>query len=164
MSIETVPPTSSISVPKSILSIVIIWLVSGLMLGVGLAFLKVPTLFHITSHQSSTTGEIERTFCEQHNGIAYDFTVNSKLYFGGDIKDRCTELQPGQEITVYFNALDPKENTSGDPKAKLLNELMAIGLGVLVFPPLIIWRLFVPWRKKSAPISGQTVDLGRFVR
>jgi hypothetical protein len=147
------PAKKSISIPKSVLSILIIWLVLGLVLGVGLAFLNVPTLIHITSHLSSTTGEIERTSCEQHNGIAYDFTVNSKLYFGGDSKDRCKELVPGREITVYFNALDPKENTSGDPRAKLRNELMTIGLGVLVFPPLIILRLFVPWRKKSAPTS-----------
>jgi hypothetical protein len=64
----------------------------------------------------------------------------------------CASLKKGDVIDVYYDERDPSLNRAREPVTSLINELITIGIGCLLFPPLLLFGLrLARARKKRLP-------------
>jgi hypothetical protein len=83
-------------------------------------------LFH---HETTTTHHLTAA-CHDHGRVDYDFVVYGRRYTGDTygMGSRCTELQPGDTLTITFDPDDPTTNTDGSPRTELASRLREIGI------------------------------------
>ncbi|HXM00138.1 MAG TPA: hypothetical protein VN932_09425 [Rhizomicrobium sp.] len=129
-------------------TIAVAWIALVAVFAIGLSFLNVPRLYRLVAHGGQTIGRVTQKICENHNGVDYEYVVQGKLYRDGDIMVvDCRDLHVGQHVSVFFDRMDPKNSSLGNPVAELENEAISILMVCLVFPPLIIFGVIRFFRK-----------------
>jgi hypothetical protein len=104
--------------------------------------INVPHFVKLLEHGERTKAEIVRTDCGQHDSAYYRFRIGADNYTSGSQGvENCRALRPGDVIDVYYDVRDPANNSTNMPLNDLINELSAIGLACLVFPPLVFFML-----------------------
>lgn len=95
---------------------------------------------HVLMDQSEAQGVISAVECQVHDGLEYSFSVGN-LHYSGHGYGGCTH-EPGQTITVYFDASSPDINTAEAPKAALSSEIIVLSMTDVLFTSgimLAIW-------------------------
>ncbi len=118
-----------------------------------LAPLNVPILFGLVQHGQRATAAITQLDCGNHNRASYRFGVGRSRHSGTDAMPvNCEMLRIGDPIKIYYNTLDPTVSRAEEPKAALINELIAIGLACLLVPTgvvMVFWRWSANRRKEN---------------
>jgi hypothetical protein len=95
----------------------------------------------VASREQATTGTVVSHEPRNHNRYGYKFQVSGQDYTGSEAP-LTTEPKIGQSVTVYFDPLNPTENSLTD-FAELGGAWLARGVGMLVFSGLLVGFVFL---------------------
>jgi hypothetical protein len=127
----------------------IAWLILAAVLSAILWQINVPRFLGLVRHGERATGEVSRLDCEKHAQASYTFTIEANRYSGTDeMVSNCDRLQPGDRISIYYDVTNPTTSSAREPRAALINELITIGIGCLLFPPMAI-AAFALWSRRN---------------
>jgi hypothetical protein len=108
---------------------------------------NIPSFLKLVDRGAPATATIVETTCNSHSTASYTFTVGSARYSGSDVVRDCDLLRPGDQIQIYYDVTDPALSRAGDPRVGLTNEIMAIVLGILIFPTFIVGFIVLETRR-----------------
>jgi hypothetical protein len=127
------------------LSIVLPWV-----LGVGFALHEWATDRMIAQRQRTTDGTINKHEPANHDQYRYSFLVNGKSYNGWAIP-RKQGFNVGQQVTVFYDPLDPTKNALSD-FADLETE--SVGPIPLLLAGIGAVALFIRQRRRARSVQG----------
>ncbi len=110
---------------------------------------NLPIFYRLSKRGVSTPGRELKT--AKGVNVGYEFKVSQKTY-KWLIPQRTNEkLYPSAKVTVVYDPLDPQVSIVGPVKPRLDNELVSVGMVILLFPAIIMLsfkRLMLPaWRR-----------------
>jgi hypothetical protein len=113
---------------------------------VGIGHLNVPRYVRLLREGSTTTGHVVELRPKNHDSVVVAYSVNGSDYkvltpFVMEPNPGKHKLAIGDALIVYYLPQDPTVAALGAPRALLTNELIPIGLGAIIFPTFILWRL-----------------------
>ena len=123
--------------------------VAGIITAILLRVGPVPTYFELAKNNVETKGTVVRTTCGDHMSFQYKFSVGAREFksrAAETVSKICTELTPGEAVTVFYLPSDPTISTTANPRNQLANEAASEGLATFIFPALGMWAY---WRRKK---------------
>ena len=130
-------------------SLVAIYVVSALAIGVLVGSFNLPRYSRLEAHGANVRGTVTATDCGNHQTFAYEFSVGDRVYTGrggaGYGNPDCAALKPGGPVGVRYLTANPAENLPGDIDARLGKEWISVALAALGLPlvlALVIRRWF----------------------
>jgi hypothetical protein len=120
------------------------WVVVAALGALILSPLEVSKFWRIDANSRVAVGVVVDKDCQNHGQISYAFDVNGQKYTGARGGD-CAFAVKGQPINVYYNALNPAENTIHSPQSELNGEIQSVVLGGVILASFIIWRISNSW-------------------
>jgi hypothetical protein len=128
-------------------------LLAWFILACGFGFLvgsfNLPTFYKLSKRGVLTPGRELKT--AKGVNVGYEFKVGQKSYKWLIPQQTNEKLYPGAKVTVVYDPLDPQVSIVGPVKPRLDNELISVGMVILLFPAIIMFsfkRLMLPtWRR-----------------
>ncbi|GLS22605.1 hypothetical protein GCM10007874_56250 [Labrys miyagiensis] len=110
--------------------------------------MTIPKDYFLSKNYTFTDAEITDIICAKNNGAEYKFTVNGSTYSGRDWidKPKCTSLEPGDNILVWYSVDKPNFNTLYQPQSDAMQGDLIFGLLASLFLGAAFSWLF---RKRS---------------
>jgi hypothetical protein len=107
--------------------------------------------YRIAKNGVSGKGIVFQLLPQDHNGVRYNYKSDNKTFEGmrnsSPPNPPFNQLKKGQEVTVYFDPQHPEISLLGDPKSIFKDETIAVVIGGVVLPFLVLLFLFYGNRK-----------------
>jgi hypothetical protein len=126
------------------------WLAITALVAAILYPLQVAKVWRIDADSRMTTGVILAQDCRNLEQVRYAFDVDGQRYTGAHASESCDSAAKSQQISVYYNAQNPAENTTDDPQGEVNGGFESIVLEGVVLSSFITWRLSKSWRFGSS--------------
>lgn len=99
---------------------------------------NVPRFFRLILDGRQVDAIVREVTPREHETFVYEYTIGGKKFIGfGFLSDGM--VQRGQRLSVLYSSSEPGLSVAGDPKEKLVNELLAIVLSLMIFPVTIVF-------------------------
>jgi hypothetical protein len=126
-----------------------VWLILACGFGVLTGSFNLPKFWALSQRGVSTPGHELKT--AENGTVGYEFKVGQKIYRYSVLRQSNENLYPGANVTIVYDPLNPQQSIVGPLKPMLDNELVTIGMIILVFPTIIMitFKRFVlpDWRR-----------------
>lgn len=125
-----------------VLRLAVIYLVAAVLISAVLAVAdELPVKYAINKRFVTTDGVVLSTNCSQHMIFSYMYRVSGIAYTGKSRGENCTDLRPGDLVTIYYQMDEPAVSSGLNPRSSFTNDIAAIafaafggaGLFVLLF-------------------------------
>jgi hypothetical protein len=136
----------------------LLWLLLAVLFASLIGSVNVPRLYQLNEHGISAEAIVTAITPENHNSFLYAYTVAGTRYTGAGFIHELPKAEVGEKVSVRYLPEAPDVSCSGDVRAALINELISVGMVVLVFPPLIIWRISSVLRKCRQICDARHLD------
>jgi hypothetical protein len=113
----------------------------GLVLSLPMALLNLPDYIPLSMDHRTTEGTITKLEPENHNSVYYQFVIGGQTYEGAETRANEFVNGVGRKITVFYHPKSPAKSSISQPYDLLVNELITLGLIVLIFPGLVLITL-----------------------
>lgn len=120
----------------------LVWFGLACGLAVFLGSMNMPKFLLLSERGVSVSGYELDTAKGEH--IGYEFNVGPKTHRFIVSKFEKEKFHRGSKVTVVYDPLDPEVSIVGPVKPAIENELITIGMIMLVFPPSIM-HMFKKW-------------------
>jgi hypothetical protein len=128
---------------------ILLWLALAIVFACLMGSLNVPALYRLNEHGIPAEALVVKTTPAIHNTFQYAYTVAGASYEGtGQISD-VPNAEVGAKVEIYYLANSPNVSRAGNIRAKLINELVSVGMVALIPPLLIVWRISAALRKRQ---------------
>ena len=125
------------------------WFILACGFGILVGSFNLPTFYKLSKRGVSIPGRELKT--AKGVNVGYEFEVRQKVYKWLIPQRTSEKLYPGAKVTVVYDPLDPQVSIIGPVKPRLDNELVSVGMVILLFPAIIMFsfkRLILPtWRR-----------------
>ncbi|MBJ6726358.1 DUF3592 domain-containing protein [Geomesophilobacter sediminis] len=139
--------------PLGIKAFVVTWMICASVASYLLAQKYWVSYYRIANHGVSEKAIVLQLLPENHNLVRYSYKFGDKTFEGmrGSFPPNKSfnNLKVGEEVTIYFDPQHPETSLLGDPKAIFKDETIAVMIGGIAFPLLILLTLFFGNREIS---------------
>jgi hypothetical protein len=115
------------------------WLAIAALVAAVLFPLQAAKFWRIDANSRMTTGVVLDKDCRNLEQVTYAFNVDGRRYTGVHDSKICGFVAKGQNISVYYNAQNPAENTTNDPQSDLDDGFLSIVLEGVILSSFVTW-------------------------
>lgn len=128
----------------------LVWIVLACGFGFLVGSFNLPTFWALSKRGISTQGQVVRT--EKEVLVHYRFRVGQRVYTHSGLAPSPQEIKPGAQVPVLYDPKNPQVSILGPVKPRLNNELISVGMVVLIFPAMLMFmfnKVLLPGWKRA---------------
>lgn len=131
------------------------WLIIAVIVAFVVGSLNLPLLGRLVTDGVQAQATIVELTPKIHNTVRYEYQVGSQKFEGQGRSWRpnppIDEIHVGQSLVIYYDPSNPSRSVLGDPKPMLTNEIISVGIAVLLIPTFIVFAIREKYRKMVQP-------------
>jgi hypothetical protein len=124
-----------------------LWFIIAGLIAFFIGGLNVPHLEHLTTRGVQTQATVTELTPKEHLTLRYEYQVDGKKFEQQGAPWRpnppLDEIKVGDSLVIYYDPVYPSVSVLGDPKPMLTNELVSVGMAVLLMPTFIVLTLIL---------------------
>jgi hypothetical protein len=127
----------------------ITYLVLVVAIALGIGSLNVPRYAALRARAVQADGVIVRPTCDDHGTLEYRFRASGHeiLSHGSAERNNCESARTGDRVSVWYLPDQPEVSTLGRPQDVLGNELVSVGLAVMIVPAFLLLGFMAMMRR-----------------